>query len=778
MDALQDLYDSYKESTKYALSWIWINHQPDMRDTSRNTFRDTGEILHAARLLRSREAVVPDSVLSALAKAVKDRRKALEIFRDTQTSLAKDATSDRKHGVFVNRLNEVLQILMPLRAAKMQGTALPDDFKPAASPINRFAGLSSISDDEASPSGPGPSSDAFKPNTVTEKSQVEADAQEEPEHRLEDDELGGRIELSYVVNEWDRRVEYVSDCWKQAARGSIPVAMATWMTNLTFTDTIGLLEWSIPTIAKDHAELMTKFEPHGRRGRLLRSDSFLDFVDPVGGQLAPGKDLTQDERQVHRDSDRCSCKGKYVGVDLVDRQDPSVYIQRPTRQRESGSDGLETDNVVIEDDPAKDDEVFRLLNESIRQLAHHGRGMEALEAVCCGTMMSEPMIQLIQWALEKTDEGLTMTLVFGFEVLLEAAKGFRWPDEHEENLRNPRLEALKFAGTLRDAILRSIRILSHRNAAGKVSFEHQADHLQTVVDAIDEFRRERRFDLYYQNPWTAGCHSLTLLNVAFRQGVNLVVNNGIVGCVLHLYHALRTADDEPIDAIPVFDYLCQVFKEHLFLGSFPANNYSAHFRRTRGKGWQQNQEMLSMFGGHLAMPLPTSVRHGQPDLQHLSVLHDTLVRNYSLPQHFLVSVEDGRDHRAARSRRRVRDAQSKLRGREFGKLADGVRTAVQPELDGATPIVMVDFFGVFDTCARILAYIAEFAMDFEACGFHQTGASLGFLVVDMHLFLISGALKANPCKKKVKATSSWMLLKRLFLVAVKKRELSDFLWQM
>lgn len=112
--------------------------------------------------------------------------------------------------------------------------------------------------------------------------------------------------------------------------------------------------------------------------------------------------------------------------------------------------------------------------------------------------------------------------------------------------------------------------------------EHTARESSTRVKVqaakLNEFSREQRSDLYYQSPWTAGCHMVEILDMAFDEGVNICCGFGYVCAVLNLYNALRHLDP-PMHQITLLEQLFQLFLRELLLGTIPAEDFGAHFRK-------------------------------------------------------------------------------------------------------------------------------------------------------------------------------------------------------
>jgi hypothetical protein len=104
------------------------------------------------------------------------------------------------------------------------------------------------------------------------------------------------------------------------------------------------------------------------------------------------------------------------------------------------------------------------------------------------------------------------------------------------------------------------------------------------VEYLERYTKEVWFDLYYQSPWTAGSHMVEILHASIDTGVRLFHSRGTVAAVLHVYNALRQL--KSIDQISLLDELCEVFRDEIFLGSLPKENFNSCFRRFLGGSLQ------------------------------------------------------------------------------------------------------------------------------------------------------------------------------------------------
>ncbi|KAL4888619.1 hypothetical protein BDV59DRAFT_137701 [Aspergillus ambiguus] len=112
-----------------------------------------------------------------------------------------------------------------------------------------------------------------------------------------------------------------------------------------------------------------------------------------------------------------------------------------------------------------------------------------------------------------------------------------------------------------------------------------------------------------------------ILDIVFARGVSLCCELGYVCGVLHLYNALRRLDP-PIDEIRLFEQLCQLFREQLFLGTLPGENFSSHFRRAMGQGLDRENGSGPNSRPTLSKPTVVSkreIKSAQMSLFHLLV---------------------------------------------------------------------------------------------------------------------------------------------------------------
>ncbi|KAI8275807.1 hypothetical protein K4K56_001271 [Colletotrichum sp. SAR 10_98] len=606
--SLADLYYSYKDSTNYVLGWMRLNCRPSEAVPAEEKFKTTAEIINAAKRVRDLKKEVPQSVLASLADAIKTRQKVLEIVRGLEVSAngQNDADSDRTHAAFIQRLPNVLEILMPLRAANAANPVLSPDEARMMQTINRFEGLDLLQDVESSDSERNSSDGPLEPSAI-----------EEPAEEVSENESDSHREL-LGYDEWDSICKVVNDCWVEAAEGKIPILVAAWVSNMAFKQAGQIFERKIPKIVKTYDEPVEKWMYHKSKGIDLMFDDDEGLLDQGRGRFAnlnglchPGEVL-----QYRR------TKGKYKVArrEAADRRDPVTIIQPPWAwlQAQEKAD-------VIHDDLA-----FDMFQENMRLLLENGRGIAGVEPFRGPGRACEPLLMLWKEALDEPEKPLSAKLVFGLEMVLSTFKSFLWPDDMT-NKTNCRIAALKFAQDVKSNLAQTLDILQKDAGPEKsrTRQEHE-DRLISMIAKMDMFCREKRFDLYYQAPWIAGCHMLEFHTLAMHDGVYVCSVSGHVCARLHMYNALRQVGNKPIKSIPILDFLCEIFRDRLFFGAFPKKKFSTYFRRAQGCGIQKNKDLVGWYASGLAQPFTKDAyRKSHMDTETISLFHTAHMWDYT-----------------------------------------------------------------------------------------------------------------------------------------------------
>ncbi|KAI8179535.1 hypothetical protein KHU50_003026 [Colletotrichum sp. SAR 10_65] len=657
--SLADLYYSYKDSTNYVLGWMRLNCRPSEAVPAEEKFKTTAEIINAAKRVRNLKKEVP-------------------------------------------QLSNVLEILTPLRAANAASPVPSPDEARMMQTINRFEGLDLLQDvessDSESGSGDGPSepSEIEEPTEeVSEKSDSHRELLEYDGIVLEDDDIGEWIELTHFIYEWDSICKVVNDCWVEAAEGKIPILMAAWVSNMAFKQAGQIFERKIPKIVKTYDELVEKWMYHKSKGIDLMFDDDEGLLEQGRGRFAnlnglchPGEVL-----QYRR------TKGKYKVArrEAADRRDPVTVIQPPWAwlQAQEKAD-------VIHDDLA-----FDMFQENMRLLLENGRGIAGVESFRGPGRACEPLLMLWKEALDEPEKPLSAKLVFGLEMVLSTFKSFLWPDVMT-NKTNCRIAALKFAQDVKSNLAQTLDVLQKDAGPEKsrTRQEHE-DRLISMIAKMDMFCREKRFDLYYQAPWIAGCHMLEFHTLAMHDGVYVCSVSGHVCATLHMYNALRQVGNKPIKPIPILDFLCEIFKDRLFFGAFPKKKFSTYFRRAQGCGIQKNKGLVGWYASGLAQPFTKDAyRKSHMDTETISLFHTAHMWDYT-PKRWSFWNEIFGDPDRKASEKEAKRLERWVSLQPMNVIIEGVKNKVLAEVKGEKPVARLNFFAVFRLCVRIMERFAK-----------------------------------------------------------------------
>ncbi|KAI8305404.1 hypothetical protein K4K59_012244 [Colletotrichum sp. SAR11_240] len=495
--------------------------------------------------------------------------------------------------------------------------------------------------------------------------------------------------------EWDSICKVVNDCWVEAAEGKIPILMAAWVSNMAFKQAGQIFERKIPKIVKTYDELVGKWMYHKSKGIDLMFDDDEGLLDQGRGRFAnlnglchPGEVL-----QYRR------TKGKYkiARREAADRRDPVTIIQPPWAwlQAQEKAD-------VIHDDLA-----FDMFQENMRLLLENGRGIAGVESFRGPGRACEPLLMLWKEALDEPEKPLSARLVFGLEMVLSTFKSFLWPDVMT-NKTNCRIAALKFAQDVKSNLAQTLDILQKDAGPEKsrTRQEHE-DRLISMIAKMDMFCREKRFDLYYQAPWIAGCHMLEFHTLAMHDGVYVCSVSGHVCATLHMYNALRQVGNNPIKSIPILDFLCEIFKDRLFFGAFPKKKFSTYFRRAQGCGIQKNKDLVGWYASGLAQPFTKDAyRKSHMDTETISLFHTAHMWDYT-PKRWSFWNEIFGDPDRKASEKEAKRLERWVSLQPMNMIIEGVKNKVLPEVKGEKPVARLNFFAVFRLCVRIMERFAK-----------------------------------------------------------------------
>ena len=450
---------------------------------------------------------------------------------------------------------------------------------------------------------------------------------------------------------------------------------------------------------------------------------------------------------------------KEILSDAGKHQDPFSVIQRPTVRSD------DSDNAFAVDDLALDQ-----IQESMRQLLASKRAIASLEISEKDEHISEPLLPLMNQILSNTNASIPTHLVFGMEMLLSTYKAFLWLDG-KPNKRNCRIIALQFANEVSGNMSAAVSAIDTIGECREPAVVEHSLYLQIRAESLKKYACEQRFDLYYQAPWTAGCHIVEILDVAFSQGLHLCCDLGYVCAVLHLYNALRRLDT-PINKILLLEQLCQMLLDPLFLGTLPRENFSSHFRRTMGQPMKKKNDS-DRNTPVLSKATATSLRRVVRST--LSVFYELHGSYYQPTSDFWVRIYTNPGIRRP-SRTQVRDVTNLVHSKPFNVSLEKIKTRVLPEFNSEIPVMRINFFAVFRFCLKLLQDLGETLDQHPGISAQGKGVPLGFAWADHILDSIVEHLKDDSKRRMISYWRQLNVTKTVFTKVEGTISVSDFLW--
>lgn len=349
------------------------------------------------------------------------------------------------------------------------------------------------------------------------------------------------------------------------------------------------------------------------------------------------------------------------------------------------------------------------------------------------------------------------------EMLLSSYKAYLWPNG-QLNKSNCRISTLHFAREVQKSISAAITCLESIHNHEYLFSEFEKTILKERYAGLQVYTSEQRFGLYYQAPWTSGCHMVEILHLAICEGLHLCCGSGYVCALLHLYNALRQLDPQ-MARIKLLDQLCQVFSDALFLGTLPTENFSSHFRRAMGG--LLNPKSNAGSNGRISKPATsTSTRRVAP--AKVSMFYDLHNSCYQTTSDFWVQVYiDKNIRRPTKSQYRV--AVDQVHSAPFNVPLDKIKAAVLPEFNGDLPVARINYFSIYIFCTQLIEEVGT-AINGPA------GSAVGFELVDILLEEIVEHLRDDPKRHLLPYFRPLKLAKGVFSKLDGSMSLSQHLW--
>jgi hypothetical protein len=583
---------------------------------------------------------------------------------------------------------------------------------------------------------------------------------------LEDDDLGEWIELSYSIyvscvsldridvsgtnrplKSLDAILDQTKKYWTEGANGILPICLAAWLSSAAFHE-VGRRYKKC-----DYDTLLSEWTRHRMKRIEIRFNDIPGlqsetrrFTDLKG--LSFHRSLLQHYRTLQENARVVPEAGRY--------EDFSKIIAPFSKDNKESAFH---DHLAI----------YQMLKH-IRQLLASKRAIAAIETPGAPQAVCEPLLPFIDQVFSDKELPIHVQLVFGMEMLLASYKGYTWPDG-VLNRQNCRILVLQFALEVQKSFSETIRCIQRRRESASA---FNLSDLQSVLDGLEGYTRENRFDLYSQAPWTAGCHIVEILSVAMFEGLHLCCDTGYLCALLHLYNALRKIDSN-FRQIKLLDQLCEIFLDKLFLGVFPTENFSSHFRRAMGGplNWETNVKRSNQM--ELSKPIP-GISMRKTGSTRLSAFYDLHTFGYEPSAEFWHLAFEAKPRWQPTTRREQDEALKRAYSSPLTVSLEKVKENVVQEFNGPLPVARINYLAVFDFSVNSME---ELCKSFSAIEEQkvQPDRDLGFTVVDSLLVQIVDHQRDNKLRLLLPYWKPVNNAKLFFNGLDGKQSLEQFLWK-
>ncbi|KAI8311170.1 hypothetical protein K4K61_012567 [Colletotrichum sp. SAR11_59] len=697
-DSFAEIYRSYKVSTEYFLQWLWSQHQ-SLQPKPASVPRTTKGILTAAKALsqafKKTKHSVPASIISSLRNAVSKRREAVAIYEEL-------GADDVNHGV----LEQTLSILTPSMARSLAPAAAATNAD-KASTANTFASLATFAgelDRGLDPSYTVPASTFMPPQNDLGPSCDPTSDTAPFVVLLEDDELSDFMEIIALLDYVEGVKSQMKQYWADAAKGILPLPLASWLTNLTFRQLQVLFKRFHGTsrdfehhcrrahkFFADHPNLEARFKIRGMSGAVR----FCILSQAVNNH--PRKAEFYEQFSKGRKEQKCMLH------ELLP-QDPTLLIP----PREPPVEMPEPDGDIEAPEHWAVIEIFKHIKRDVKE----GRGIADLEiwddAMECP---SERILPLALADIRNPQVPASLELVLCMDIFLTSYETFLWADG-KHNKQNCRLQALRLAKDMQKSIVSGIGSLK-KLTRDMSYYEPWIGFQEELYDVLGTYLREKAFDFYHQAPWTAAGHMSEMLYKAGSTGETLCFMTPFVPSTLHLYNALAQSAFG-MKKIPLMEDLCDLLVDPVFLGSRPTKNYLSHYRRAvwgakrNKKGFPDD---INNAGSQFHRELFPEQRIARPE----SVFRHQVKNDYRFHPEYMAIVFGERPELARTSAVRLK-MRSMAAKTDVSGIIDKSKELVLPEFRGRIPIARLDMFRIFALCVGILEKLSMIVQEHEYGG--------------------------------------------------------------
>ncbi|KAF4904485.1 hypothetical protein CGCVW01_v013025 [Colletotrichum viniferum] len=720
---------SYKTSTNYFVQWLWAEYTiraPEAAKT--HTFKSTKDILHAAKTLAATAATVPSTVIASLRNAINKRQEVLQIYQGM-------GSDDAAHEAFLRRLQETLEILTPLLSIPLATSASTSDTDLLLT-TNRFSALRMHEPTESFLSDT-----PFMPQAQDQPQKASPDdvnfatpGNGTPGIILEDDLVTLAIEGVIFILRLHKLRQRVENYWTDAAEGKMPFALASWLTSLAMSIvqdiapqelafSIGFLTMN-PDMALAFFSKASNQNPKIQPSTLMRET--IQFFDLI---LVINKHARKHPKNSKRKSTKTVNEAALTTDQIitVEKEEVIGYKRAKSWTVQEISDFVIPEMLAnIKQDldgkraiemlergfsPAlsrKDlDLVEKLLSGQLSMREFHTRPLNAdtdhdmtpenLEQLKAAkrTSTCEPLFVPSLEVFDKQAAASITTLCSGMGLLISSYNAYYFPRGVRQSEWNCRLRPLRLAKNMKTKLLPIIKVAKNL-FANREAATYTVKTAEDLLHSLEEYIEERRWDVYHRAPWTAGCHVNEILYHASLIGLMLFNGFEIIPAALHLYNVLRRSVVK-LDEIPVFEDLCEFFREPVFYGMLPTTKFLTNHHCSLYYNWRDTMP------GNCTPQRRPYYRESLFVNQH----HSNHILNYETVAmlHGIEGEEPFKESQRARLR-------SLHRNMSIDSYLEKAEIMARKEFEGPHPVANIDYFAIFNLCIEVLESFGKLVFPF------------------------------------------------------------------
>ncbi|KAK5714859.1 hypothetical protein LTR17_016969 [Elasticomyces elasticus] len=540
---------------------------------------------------------------------------------------------------------------------------------------------------------------------------------------IKDDPFDEIYDLYIYVLEMDYMATVLKKYWSMAAEGTMPIALAAWLTTAGYTAICNICEVYQNAGGVSHQFLLQQYMQKKARMQIKTGQDMSIVEAERSGHVLLYKQFTSGMGLMTPIYALQEFAGKVVGGGRmkdhyllnIPKEKPTDFIISPKKEQAELL-AMQRKVCMTISDPTKLDLPE---HEATAVLAMHkqqqDRDNKSLAAMTRGIM------QVFTFACAEQDcmnvygkrKAIPRTeLVFGLQLLLETGKSFFWKDE-KPNPVNIRLKALQLANEVKQTALRITKDEAEAGMYRNVQVKY-FDALQAFHNKLEIFTGTARFDLYYQMPWTAGMQLSETLYGALEFGVALCRTRGIFGQMLHVYNVARHFDKTP--SSPLLEQLCDLFIDQIFLGERPKKNFQNILLRSMG-GDLQSRAKTSKNGrkdreGKFHIGAPKSLMDGAEDNKRLQAyewsffdeLRGASPAFYGNGEFYAKLFTDRRAKKVTEKQRM--NMEQKMHDMPYALTLERIKDAAMPEFTGPFPVAKINYFKLYELACEVLTEIA------------------------------------------------------------------------